>query len=140
MVRMSRREARRLSMLLKSGGNEFHGGASYAYSSQHTEGDNVDDELRAQGITEGNPLLSRTDQGGDLGGRIIRDKLWFYASARGIGRRMSSSSASYKPDGTPGNGYKAEIITNQKISYQPRQASRLVFWNSGSRSITTPTR
>ena len=69
-----------LSMLLKSGGNEFHGGASYAYSSQHTEGNNVDDELRAQGITEGNPLLSRTDQGGDLGGRIIRDKLWFYAS------------------------------------------------------------
>ena len=32
----------------RSGGNEFHGGASYAYSSQHTEGNNVDDELRAQ--------------------------------------------------------------------------------------------
>src|SRR5688500_11951786 len=71
-----------LSMLLKSGGNVFHGGVNYAYSSQHTEGHNVDDRLRAQGITDGNPLLSRTDQGGDLGGRIIRDKLWFYGSLR----------------------------------------------------------
>ena len=102
-----------LSMLLKSGGNEFHGGASYAYSSQHTEGNNVDDELRAQGITEGNPLLSRTDQGGDFGGRIIRDKLWFYASARYRPQDVIQLGV-FKPDGTPGNGYKAEIITNQK--------------------------
>ena len=118
-----------LSMLLKSGGNQFHGGASYAYSSQHTEGDNVDDELRAQGITEGNPLLSRTDQGGDFGGRIIRDKLWFYGSARYRPQDVIQLGV-FKPDGTPGNGYKAEIITNQKISYQPRQASKLVFWNT----------
>ena len=118
-----------LSMLLKSGGNEFHGGASYAYSSQHTEGNNVDDELRAQGITEGNPLLSRTDQGGDFGGRIIRDKLWFYGSARYRPQDVVQLGV-FKPDGTPGNGYKAEIITNQKISYQLRQASKLVFWNT----------
>ena len=32
-----------LSMLIKSGGNEFHGGGSYAYSSEHTEGANVDE-------------------------------------------------------------------------------------------------
>lgn len=118
-----------LSMLLKSGGNEFHGGASYAYSSQHTEGNNVDDELRAQGITEGNPLLSRTDQGGDLGGRIIRDKLWFYGSGRYRPQDVIQLGV-FKPDGSPGNGYKAEIITNQKISYQLRQASKLVFWNT----------
>ena len=118
-----------LSMLLKSGGNTFHGGFSYAYSSQHTEGNNVDDKLRAQGITEGNPLLSRTDQGGDFGGRIIRDKLWFYGSARYRPQDVVQLGV-FKPDGTPGNGYKAEIITNQKISYQPRQASKLVFWNT----------
>ena len=117
-----------LQMLLKSGGNQFRGGASYAYSSQHTEGENVDDKLRSQGITEGNPLLSRTDQGGDIGGRIIRDKLWFYASARYRPQDVVQLGV-FKPDGTPGNGYKAENILNQKVSYQLRQASKLVFWN-----------
>ena len=117
-----------LTMLLKSGGNEFHGGGSYAYSSEHTESDNIDDELRAQGITEGNPLLSRTDQGLDIGGRIVRDKLWFYTSGRYRPQDVIQLGT-YKPDGTPGNGYKAEIILNQKISYQPRQSTRLVFWN-----------
>ena len=117
-----------LTMLLKSGGNLFHGGGSYAYSSEHTESNNIDDKLRSQGITEGNPLLSRTDQGLDIGGRIVRDKLWFYTSGRYRPQDVIQLGT-YKPDGTPGNGYKAEILLNQKISYQPRQSTRLVFWN-----------
>jgi len=117
-----------LTMMLKSGGNDFHGDGSYAYSSEHTEGDNIDDELRAQGITEGNPLLMRTDQGAALGGRIVRDKLWFYASWRYRPQDVIQLGT-YKPDGTPGNGYKAENILNQKISFQPRSSTRLVFWN-----------
>ena len=117
-----------LSMLIKAGGNEFHGGGSYAYSSEHTEGANVDDELRSQMITAGNPLLSRTDHGLDLGGRIVRDKLWFYSSWRYRPQDVIQLGV-FKPDGQPGNGYKAENILNQKISYQLRPATRLVFWN-----------
>ena len=118
-----------LSMLIKSGGNEFHGGGSYAYSSKDTEGANIDDKLRSQGITEGNPLLSRTDHGLDIGGRIVRDKLWFYTSWRYRPQDVIQLGT-LKPDGTPGNGYKAENLLNQKITYQLRQASKLVFWNT----------
>ena len=36
--------------------------------------------LRAQGLTATSPLKSFYDLSGDLGGRIMRDKLWFYTA------------------------------------------------------------
>jgi hypothetical protein len=126
-------------MLLKSGGNQFHGAGSYAYSSEHTESDNIDDTLRSQGITEGNPLLSRTDQGVDLGGRIVRDKLWFYTSGRYRPQDVIQLGT-YKPDGTPGNGYKAEILLNRRSRISRGSRPGWCSGTSGSRSITTPTR
>ena len=38
-----------LTMLLKSGGNQLHGGGSYAYSSEHTESNNIDDGAAGAG-------------------------------------------------------------------------------------------
>ena len=128
-----------LSMLLKSGGNEFHGGASYAYSSQHTEGDNVDDELRAQGITEGNPLLSRTDQG-EISAVASSATSCGSTPAHGIGRRTSFSSVCSSQTG------RRETATRPRSSPTRRSRTscgRRANWCSGTRgcrSITTPTR
>src|SRR5207247_8147945 len=44
------------------------------------QGDNLDDALRAQGLTATSPLKNFYDLSADLGGRIIRDKLWFYGA------------------------------------------------------------
>ena len=68
--------------ILKSGGNAFHGSAFYAWETPRLQSDNLTDTLRKQGITEGNPLKQYYDFNADLGGRLIRDKLWFYAGAR----------------------------------------------------------
>ncbi len=68
--------------LLKSGSNQFHGSARGSYENPSWQGNNVTEELAAQGIRDTNPI---TDPGYyeyifDLGGRIIKDKLWFYGS------------------------------------------------------------
>src|ERR1700737_1034096 len=67
-------------VVLKSGSNQFHG--SYAASGQRPElqSANLDARLRAQGVTNTESLKYYFDVAGDLGGRIIKDKLWFYGA------------------------------------------------------------
>jgi hypothetical protein len=63
----------------KSGGNEFSGMYHLSYQPGEWVGDNNNDELRARGFT-GNPNLLFWEGHADLGGRILRDKLWFFAA------------------------------------------------------------
>src|SRR5207249_2450228 len=71
-----------LNVILKSGGNDFHGSGIYAQTSGGMVSNNVDDALRAQGITAGNPVRNRWDASADLGGRVAPNRLWFYYSGR----------------------------------------------------------
>ena len=45
-----------INAIVKSGGNDFHGGGFWAQTDQHFQSNNIDDELRALGITSGNAL------------------------------------------------------------------------------------
>ena len=65
-------------LVVKSGGNEFHGDFRAAYQTDKWQADNVDARLRAQGITQGRVLKYFYDVSGDLGGRLVRNKLWFF--------------------------------------------------------------
>jgi hypothetical protein len=69
-----------INLVTKSGGNEFHGRVSEGYMWQPTG--NLSPELAARGLTVGTTLKYFNDLSGDLGGRIIRDKLWFFGSQR----------------------------------------------------------
>ena len=66
--------------VLKSGSNQFHGAYEGAYEGRRFQGNNLTPLLRSQGITASAPLKDYYEVGGDLGGRIIKDKLWFYVS------------------------------------------------------------
>ena len=127
-----------MNMILKSGGNDFHGGASGALLNQPSS--NVTDALRARNLTIGSQLESFADYGADGGGRIIRDRLWFYGSAR---RRQSESTqvglvANAGPDGRYLTGDEPAAFVNLhatnlvwKLSYQLTQRFQLI--TSGSR-------
>jgi Carboxypeptidase regulatory-like domain len=64
--------------VVKAGGNDFHGTYAAAFESGGMQGDNLTDALRAQGLSSGNQLDRYYDAAGDLGGRLLRDKVWFY--------------------------------------------------------------
>ena len=66
--------------VIKSGGNDFHGRYSYALQSPTLQSSNLDDHLRSQGLTATQPVKVFHDYQLDLGGRILRDKLWFYGA------------------------------------------------------------
>ena len=54
----------------------------YSGTGKQFASDNVDDHLRAQGVTAGTRLLKLNDLNADGGGPIVRDRLWFFGSAR----------------------------------------------------------
>lgn len=68
-----------IALTIKSGGNEFHSLNNFALQSEDFVSDNVDDETTLRGFT-GNPNLFFAEVHNDLGGRIVRDKLWFFQS------------------------------------------------------------
>ena len=84
----------------------------------------------------------RSDVNGELGGRIIRDKLWFYVSSR---RREEVSpvlaNAQRKPDGSAPNDEQSGYFHTEKLSYQMSPADRFVgfyqFYNKNQQSGVT---
>jgi hypothetical protein len=69
-----------LQMIYKSGGDVFHGELRGLFQPEGLEASNVNDALRKQGISSGARVLSYNQVGGDLGGRIVKNKLWFYTA------------------------------------------------------------
>jgi hypothetical protein len=123
-----------LNLIVKSGGNDFHGDASWEQTSSTFASSNLDDELRAQGITSPNNLERRFYGGADIGGRIIRNKLWFYSGARGRLNRENPLGVT-QPDGTPGIVEQTQFMVTNKVSSQVTRSQRLVFFDYYQRLI-----
>jgi hypothetical protein len=109
--------------VLKSGGNEFHGNTTIYGSSGRLESNNVDETLHAAGVRGAQQLHKLIDFNANLGGRIIRNKLWFYAAYRWVGYDREQLDAFYD-DGSP-------ILLNtwmpyhlEKLSYQATPGNR----------------
>jgi hypothetical protein len=66
--------------VIKSGGNDFHGNYSATDQPPRFQSNNLDAKLRSQGLSATNPLKKFYDLSADLGGRILKDKLWFYGA------------------------------------------------------------
>jgi len=114
-----------INAIVKSGGNDFHGGAYWSQTNHSLQSSNIDSALRARGVSAGNPIDLWRDISADLGGRIIRDKLWFYYSAR---RRDENERVlgAFKPDGTQATDTQHQIFSTEKVSYQFTSAQKLI--------------
>ena len=71
-----------INIIPKSGSNRLKGTLYYSGTGKQFAGDNVDDDLRSQGITEGTRLLKLNDINGDAGGPFVKDRLWWFGSFR----------------------------------------------------------
>ena len=72
-----------MNLVVKSGSNTFKGLGSANYQSGDLQSNNITPELLAKGYAPGvNKFTSLKDYYGEIGGPILRDRLWFYASHR----------------------------------------------------------
>lgn len=68
-----------VQLTIKSGGNQFRGIENISYEGEKFVGDNVDARTAARGYT-GQPNLLFWEGHWDLGGPVMKDKLWFYSA------------------------------------------------------------
>lgn len=122
--------------VLKSGGNDFHGAYAGAIQSPKLQSDNVDDSLRGQGLRATSQLKRFFDVSADLGGRVVRDKLWFYVahSRQKKTENQLGFAADPGPDGRylTGDEPLADRDTSldqytAKLSYQLSKSNRLIY-------------
>jgi hypothetical protein len=108
--------------VFKSGGNDFHGSLVLYGSGSAFEANNIDDDLRARGIRLAK-LHTIQDFAGTLGGRIIRNKLWFFGGYRyqSVEREILDA---FDPDGTPILNVKGGRYHFEKLSFQASPANR----------------
>jgi exodeoxyribonuclease VII large subunit len=72
-----------MNLVVKSGSNKFKGLGSANYQSGDFQSDNVTPELLKKGYAPGtNKFTSLKDYYAEIGGPILKDRLWFYASHR----------------------------------------------------------
>ena len=114
-----------MAAIVKSGGNQFHGGGSWAQNNSNFQSDNIDEELAALGFKVGNALKTQYDLSGDLGGRIVRNKLWFYG---GLRKRYNEKEVlnAFMPDGSPAYDQTNLRWRTGKLSYQATAGNRFI--------------
>ncbi len=121
--------------VVKSGGNAFHGTLVGSYESPTLQSDNITPALQAQGLKQTSPLQHYYDMAADLGGRLIRDKLWFYGglSRQDIDAGLVGFAKAPGPDGVyltaddvPGDVETRLDNENLKLSYQASRTAKLV--------------
>jgi hypothetical protein len=74
----------RTNMIPKDGGNVVSGSIFMGGTDGAWQSDNVNDEMRAQNFTSANGIAHIQNFNGSMGGPLLRDKLWFFISARHI--------------------------------------------------------
>jgi hypothetical protein len=73
-----------MNLVPRSGGNTFRGQGFVNNAGDWSRGDNLNDELRAVGITETPGIINSYDASASYGGPIRRDRLWFFGSYRSL--------------------------------------------------------
>jgi hypothetical protein len=66
----------------RTGGNTFSGDELVTFSGSKLQSRNLDDALRARGVGSPDELYRQYDFNYSLGGPIVRDRLWFFATGR----------------------------------------------------------
>jgi hypothetical protein len=102
------------SVITKSGGNDFHGSVNYFFQNDSLMQDNQHVETSA---------FSAYDAAFTLGGPILRDKVWFFASYRWLDRSQDVSA-------TDTGEYMRTVNTDQtqgfaKLTWSPASAIKI---------------
>ena len=116
-----------LNMITKSGGNKFSGGISLYGETESLQANNIpEDDPAYEGVGFGNPTDYVYDYGGDLGGPIIKDRLWFYSAFRRT--EINRFVIGYEVDGNPGLEYTDLKHWVGKLTWQITDNNKFMGW------------
>jgi hypothetical protein len=119
----------------KVGGNSFTGSIFLTGTGSALQASNLDDELRAQGLTAEAKVKNMVDFNPVVGGPIVRDKVWFFGGLRyqytdsfigGMWYDKNPSDWIYEADlDRPANADQLSYDLNVNTTWQASQKDRI---------------
>ena len=137
-----------VNIVQKDGGNRFSGSLSMAYAGPKLQSGNLNDDLRTRGLNTDISIRHSYDNGGAVGGPIVKDKLWFFTAHRwwGASRYIQGSyfnklqgTLFYEPDLTRvarNNEYFEDH--SARLTWQATQKQKLVVSFSLQNNCSCP--
>jgi hypothetical protein len=114
----------KLNMIPKEGGNRYSGSIQLSDRPGQWQGNNLTPRLQTAGLTVGNSTKYIYDLSGAEGGKIVRDRLWFFASARDY-RTNNGVSNTFFDDGSIGTDYNYIRDGLGRVTYQMNSKNRI---------------
>ncbi len=106
-----------VNMIPRQGGNKFSGDSTGIFANHQMQGSNYTAELRNRGLAVPPGLAKTWDATADLGGRIIRDKLWFFSQYRDWAFNQRIANA-FNPDGSQAAESNHLYNVGGRLTYQ----------------------
>src|SRR3989441_7936011 len=117
----------RINMIPREGGNTFAGDMFISGMSHSWQSNNITPELMAAGLPTPDATRHMFELTPAFGGRIIRDRLWFFASGRLNRIQLAPAGARYA-DGRPGyNGTRTDNGSG-RITWQVNPRNKLTVY------------
>jgi hypothetical protein len=102
----------RENIIPRRGGNTFHGSGAGAYANGKWENSPLTQSLVARGLTAGNSFVNIYDGESGMGGKILKDKVWWFGAARRQAVNLYIADT-FNPDGS--QGQSPQSITNSSL-------------------------
>ena len=124
-----------MNLIPREGGNQFTGGFDVRYSDDRLQADNLDQELRDQGVTFSNEMLKFYNADGTFGGPIAQDKVWFFVSSRAARNKNTVSGVFFNNNIGPGfSDYVADTSRRAYRTEWARSVGGRVTWQASQRN------
>lgn len=115
----------RVNIIPKEGGNTFSGSAFGNFSDRRFQGDNLGQDLIDAGLRSPDVVSSIWDTSFDLGGPVVRDRLWFHGAYRNQGLKKLPANTFYDTD--PNDFVFEPDLTRPGVDEQYDQSASLRF-------------
>jgi hypothetical protein len=120
----------------REGSNKFTGQFNYSGSNDTLQGSNYTDALRTAGLRAPFELISLYDVSAMYGGRIKRDKLWFYGVYRQVGGERTVPGMFYNRNAGNPNSWVVDLDQSRQAfnNNLERQATIRLTWQATPRN------
>jgi hypothetical protein len=129
----------RINYVPREGGNTFKGSFFGTAVNSSFQGNNFTSDLQGRGLTKPNSLKEAYDFNGSGGGPVLKDRLWFFASARRQLNQTYIAGLYYNLNaGDPTKWTYAPDLNNQAYlsTVQPGVSGRLTWQVSPRNKVT----
>jgi hypothetical protein len=132
-----------INVIPKEGGNTFKGFLFASGSNRYLQSDNLTDSIKAAGLTNVTTEDRIWDVNPGMGGPIVKDRLWYQASARywgnvtnvgGMWFNATPNSPFYTPDfNRPAQDGDTWLFdANIRLTWQPSARNKVTFYYDNS--------